>query len=69
MGRQERKVRTLKGSEPANGGAFQDNLGFEISDLKFWSDDKCNREQTSLLPAPVGHRFGGGCRKAAAGDG
>jgi hypothetical protein len=28
----ERKVRTLKGSEPANGGAFE-NLRFQISDL------------------------------------
>jgi hypothetical protein len=47
LGRQERKVRTLQGSEPANGGAFQHNLRFEISDLRFWDDDKCNRKQTS----------------------
>ena len=46
--RQERKVRTLKGSEPANGGAFQ-HLGFDISDLRCWNDDKCNREKTSLM--------------------
>ena len=31
---QERKVRTLPGSEPANGGAFE-SLRFQISDLKF----------------------------------
>jgi len=37
---QERKVRTLQGSEPANGGAF----GHEQS---LSGDDKCNREQTS----------------------
>ncbi len=30
----ERKVRTLKGSEPANGGAFED-LRFQISDYRF----------------------------------
>jgi hypothetical protein len=46
---QERKVRTLQGSEPANGGAFQPILGFEISNLSGWSDDKCNRKQTSLF--------------------
>ena len=32
---EERKVRTLKGSEPANGGAFEDiDFKSEISDLE-----------------------------------
>jgi len=44
----ERKVRTPKGSEPANGGASVSNLRFqiEIPDEKR-GDDKCNRKQTS----------------------
>jgi hypothetical protein len=49
----ERKVRTPKGSEPANGGAPA-----QIPDSKFqigkgaWifpGDDKCNRKQTSQV--------------------
>jgi len=42
----ERKVRTPKGSEPANGGApaFQSlDFRFGISEEKH-GDDKCNRE-------------------------
>ena len=30
----ERKVRTPKGSEPANGGAFEKDFKFQISDLR-----------------------------------
>ena len=47
---EERKVRTLKGSEPANGGASE-KLGFRILDsgLRFSGDDKCNRKQTSPI--------------------
>jgi len=48
---QERKVRTLQGGEPANGGAFEiSNFRFQISlNLRFEisNDDKCNRKQTS----------------------
>ena len=33
IGLRERKVRTLKGSEPANGGAFED-LRSQVSDLR-----------------------------------
>ena len=47
----KRKVRTPKGSEPANGGAA-DEFKSQISNLKFQikresADDKCNRKQTS----------------------
>jgi hypothetical protein len=44
----KRKVRTPKGSEPANGGASEgiSNLKFqiEISEENPSDDDKCNRE-------------------------
>jgi hypothetical protein len=48
----ERKVRTPKGSEPANGGAStRKNSRFQIPNGKRTrnrgGDDKCNREQTS----------------------
>ena len=47
----ERKVRTPKGSEPANGGAPEripnSNFKIEVSERDLSSDDKCNREQTS----------------------
>src|SRR6202035_1831658 len=49
---QERKVRTPKGSGPANGGAAGRYLKSQISNLRSQKlvlpdDDKCNREQTS----------------------
>jgi len=48
----ERKVRTLQGSEPANGGALLESeiwaFGNEISSRRLGGDDKCNRKQTSL---------------------
>jgi hypothetical protein len=52
-GSEERKVRTPKGSEPANGGAFEghqlqvSNPGFKIAFELSSIDDKCNREKTS----------------------
>jgi len=47
----ERKVRTPKGGEPANGGAFDEipNSRFQIgTGMDSLDDDKCNRKQTSL---------------------
>ena len=47
----ERKVRTLQGSEPANGGASAPGLSETIASIAFGSpragDDKCNRKETS----------------------
>jgi len=42
---EERKVRTPKGSEPANGGAS--GILANLTDGYGHDDDKCNREKTS----------------------